>query len=803
VKTFPLPEWFRHRRLSLRVVLVILLISSLFTLLISAYQLYGEYQRDRQGLNQRLSEAESAFSESLGRSVWALDDAQVELQLRGLLQLPHVRQVSIQGDLEKAVGEPTDYPHQLRHEIPVSYEGPDGTIHELGAVIVTADLEAVHGRLWQMAWFILLSQGVKTFSVSLLILVAFYYLVTRHLQALARFAQVLRLDRLNLRPQLERSEHGLLRPDELDDVSSAFEHAVDRIRSDVAARESAERERRLLAEALEQSPAGVVIMNAEGKVDYLNPRFEEFSGCEAENVKGKPGFVDQGWLRERISVPAGSGDPWAAVVASGGEWQGEIRFRREDGHYRWAWVSLRGIGEGDGRYFIALVEDITQLRTVQERLDFHTHFDSLTELPNRVLAYEHLSRELHRIEKGEQVALLFIDLDNFKYVNESLGHEVGDQILQEVADRLSRFCEEGWISARFGSDEFLVIIPAFENRPVLLARLEQLMSNLRRPMEISDEKFFLSLTGGVAFSPDAGMTARELLQASDTALYAAKRDRKNTIRAWEPSLKQESRHRLTLESDLRLALSEGQFQVYYQPVVQTNDGSVVSMEALIRWNHPERGLVPPDEFIPLAEENGLIVPIGEWVLRTSLMDLASLHRHPGMESLKIAVNVSSRQLVEGDLLHTVSEALEQSGLPGHCLQLELTERLFVQEFIHARRLLSQLKELGVDLVIDDFGTGYSALGYLRRLNVHTLKIDREFIRDISEDEDDAMLTRAIVSLAHDLRIEVVAEGVETEAQLFYLKDCGCERAQGFLFARPMPFSKLESFLVEAIPHASR
>nr|WP_301288386.1 EAL domain-containing protein [Natronospira proteinivora] len=784
----------------MRVVLVILLISSVFTLAITVYQLYGEYQRDLGGLEQRLEQADTSFAESLGRSVWALDETQVGLQLRGILQLPHVRQVRIEGDLEMTVGESSDYPHQLRHQIPVVYQGQQGDPQTLGTVTVAADLEAIHGRLWNMGLFILVTQGVKTFSVSLLILAAFYYLVTRHLQALGRFAHGLRLDQLGEHLRLNRSEGGLLRPDELDDVSQAFDHAVTRIRSDIGAREVVEKERNLLAKALEQSPAGVVIMDHDGCVEYVNPRFVEFSGCEANDVLGEPAFQQGGWLHQRVSVAEGAGDPWEAVMA-GETWQGEIRFRREDEHYRWAWISLKAVGEGESSYYIALIEDTTQLRTVQERLDFHTHFDALTELPNRVLAYEHLTRAIHRAGEGQSTALLFLDLDNFKYVNESLGHEVGDEILVVVGDRLTRYSEEDWIVARFGSDEFLVIMPNIQHPDGLAKRIEALMAALREPIPLGDETFFVAITAGVAMAPQSGQTARELLQAADTALYAAKGDRKNSLRFYESELGRESQHRLTLEGDLRHALAEGQFELHYQPVISLSSGKAVSLEALIRWRHPERGLVPPDEFIPLAEENGLIIPIGEWVLRRGLLDLASLRRHPVLQDMTVAVNVSSRQLVEGDLLATVSQALQQSHLSGEALQLELTERLFVDELRYTRQLLARLENMGISLVIDDFGTGYSALGYLRRMKVDTLKVDRDFVRDISEDEDDALLTRAIISLAHDLEIEVVAEGVETEAQLDFLRNCGCERVQGYYFARPMPLEQVERFLLEALENA--
>ncbi|MEA5445439.1 EAL domain-containing protein [Gammaproteobacteria bacterium AB-CW1] len=795
-----LPRWLRHRRLSLRVILVILLISGLFTLITASYQLYSEYRREYSGLEQRLQEAEASFGDSLARSVWALDENLVALQLQGIAQIPHVTRVEIRGDIEARVGESSDYPHQLEHFIPVVYTGEDGIPQALGNVRVEADLRGIHERLWSMGLVILASQAIKTFSVSLILLFAFYYLVTRHLQALARFARRLRLDRLGLRPKLARPEHGLLRPDELDDVREAFDHAIARIRRDFAARNAAERERNLLASALEQSPVGVVIMDAQGRVKYLNPRFIEFSGCSNEEVLGRQAFQPGGWFHQRISLPRGASDPWETVQA-GEEWQGELRFRRQDGQFRWCRGFVRSLSDGDQRYFLALLEDTTQLRAVQERLDFHTRFDPLTELPNQILAYEYLAGELNALDGTQRLALLFLDLDNFKYVNDSLGHGVGDELLNTIAGRLRRYSDDDWIPARFGSDEFLVIVPSVGEEGELVARLEALMNALREPMILSGENFFPSVTGGAAIYPDAGDNARALLQAADTALYAAKAERKNSLRFYDPQLGVETQHRLTLESDLRQALAEGQFELHYQPVIDLNSGQPESLEALIRWRHPSRGLIPPDEFIPLTEENGLILPIGEWVLRTALGDLAQLRRTLGLEGLTMAVNLSPRQLVEGDLSETISDALQQVGLPGDALQLELTERLFLEEYFATRQKLKQLEGMGIALVVDDFGTGYSALAYLRRFHVNTLKVDREFVRDISEDEDDALLTQAIISLAHDLKIQVVAEGVETAVQLNYLRQCGCEKGQGYYFARPMPFVETEAYLLQVIADA--
>ncbi|MCH8503818.1 MAG: EAL domain-containing protein [Ectothiorhodospiraceae bacterium] len=675
-----IPRWLRHRRLSLRVLLTILLLSSALTLAITAVQLYSEYQRDLGSLERQLQQAESTFSDTLASSLWSLDRVQLELQLHGLLQLPHVRQVFLTGDMDLQAGVASDYPRQREHIIPVVYQGGDGVQHTLGEVRMQADLAEIDGRTWDRGLLILLTQGAKTFAASLLILCAFYYLVTRHLHRMSDYARTLRLGGPRRPITLSRQQQGWFRPDELDELQDAFNHALQRMSEDLAARERAEQEK--------------------------------------------------------------------------------------------------------------------------ARLDFLIHFDPLTELPNRVLAYEHLTDEIHQGQPGRLTALALLDIDNFKDVNDGVGHDIGDRVLGEVAQRLRRCCEPDWIPARFGGDEFLVIITRIPDRQWLDQRLTQLLEDFCGPVAITPEQtLFLSATIGVAVAPDAGNAAKDLIQAADTAVYAAKRDRKRSLRFYRPQLQEDTQRRLRLESDLRQALAEDQFRVHYQPVVDAATREVTSLEALVRWQHPLRGLVPPDEFIPLAEENGLIVPLGAWVLETSLRNLRSLRQSTGNPHLTVAVNVSSRQLLEGALDETVHSALQKAGLPGSALQLELTERIFLHDMAETRRALQAVEAMGVTLAIDDFGTGYSALGYLRRLHVHTLKVDREFVRDISSDENDRHLIRAIISMAHDLQIRVVAEGVETREQLEFLQEYHCELAQGYLFSPPLPMGELTEHLLKWVHHA--
>ncbi|MDN3518186.1 EAL domain-containing protein [Aquisalimonas lutea] len=779
-----LPRWLRHRRLSTRVVVAIVLVSSVVTCLVTVVQLYAEYRRDLDSLEQGLADARASFAGTLGASLWALDERQLHLQLRGLQSLPHVETVTLTGDLRMQVGSPSDYPYRRTMIIPVRHRTNDGVRHELGRVRVTASLAGIHARIWDRLVTILATQAAKTFVVSLLLLALIYWLVIRHLQTLAAFARALRLDRLDQPVALARPAGGCLRPDELDEMASSMNYATARMAEDMAARRSAERRHRLLSYALEQSPAGVLILDRDGRLDYANPRFELLSGISVAECHGQPCFGDDGWLYTRLAVAEGEPDPWETVQA-GHEWQGEVRFRRGDGHYRWGRATVRPVPGTGGIQYIAVFEDVTQLRTVEERLDHQMHFDTLTGLPNRQLLQQFLATMIGS-SGTTPCAVVLLDIDHFKTINESLGPDGGDRVLRAVAARLRGSIDTDWQVGRFGNDEFMLVVPGAWDPEELRGRLEGLLDALREIRFVDDQPLVLSVKAGAALCPGAGQRVPDLLRAADATLSAVKREAMRRVGVFREGDSLETRRRLTLDADLHRALANGELLLHYQPIVRVSDERTVALEALLRWQHPQHGLVPPDEFIGLAEDNGLIVPIGEWVLHQGLQTLAELRRRPGNETLQLAVNVSPRQLADTRFPDAVAAALHATGIPAAALQIELTERVFLGDVAYAGEALHRLESVGVELVVDDFGTGYSSLSYLKRLQVDVLKIDRSFIRDILHDAGDAQLVRAIISLAHNLGLRVVAEGVEHADEMAFLLGVDCEFAQGFYCARPGP-----------------
>ena len=794
-----LPQWLRHRRLSLKVVIVTVLLSSVVTLVATSIQLFVEYRRDLHTLEQTMTDARASFAQTLGASLWALDDEQLRLQLRGLQQLPHVDRVELRGDMNLSTGTEDDYPFRHESTIPVAHRTADGRRHDLGEVVIGANLAGLHARLWERLTVILATQAAKTFIVSLLLLLAIYYLVIRHLNTLAAFARDLRLDRLDERIALPRPADGPIRPDELDELSSAMNHAVERMCADMEHRQAAERSHRLLAGALEQCPAAVLILDRHGVLEYANPGFEAIAGVDTAQQTGEPCLGHDGWLTPLIAVADGQQDIWPGVDREGA-WQGEIRLRRPDGQFRWLRASLRAITTQNDSHVIALLEDLTELRAVEERLDYQTHFDRLTGLPNRQLIQQLLSAALG--QSGDQdSAVMLLDIDRFNLVNETDGPDGGDEILRALAGRLRELTSGEWQVGRLGNDEFLLVASG-QYDPEQLERIAgQLSNNLRNTTLPEGHPFVISVCIGIARSPGAGHSVSDILRAADSALQTAKARGAGSIAVFDAQLHQRAQRRLMMDADLHAALAKGEFELHYQPIVDAHDRHPVVLEALLRWRHPEQGMIPPDEFIGIAEDNGLIVPLGEWVLRQSLSDLAELRRTDHLSNLRVSVNVSPRQLEERLFPDAVEAALAAAGLPGEAVQIEITERLFLQDIAQSRAALERIGRLGVSVAIDDFGTGYSALSYLKRLHVNNLKIDRSFVRDVFDDPNDAQLIQAVLSLGHGLGLSVTAEGVETEEQFGFLRDLGCDFIQGYHCGRPAPRQDLERRLQGESFHA--
>lgn len=423
-----------------------------------------------------------------------------------------------------------------------------------------------------------------------------------------------------------------------------------------------------------------------------------------------------------------------------------------------------------------------------------TYHDPLTGLPNRILFNDRLALALVQAQPNQDMlAVLFLDLDRFKIVNDMLGHAVGDRVLKEVAGRIKECLQKSDTIARLGGDEFTILLPRISHEEDAAKVAQKIIQAFQLPWMLGNQEFHITVSVGIALYPNDGDDAESLLKHADTAMCRAKDQGRNNYQLYTPAMNAKIMERLTMENSLRYALKRNEFTVFYQPQVNTASGQITGMEALVRWLHPDRGLVGPVEFIPLAEDTGLIIPIGEWVLHTACAQNKAW-QESGLQPVRVTVNISACQFQQQNLVNTVAQALKQTGLDPQWLELEITESALMQDLDFTIKVLQDLRDMGVRISVDDFGTGYSSLNYLKRFPIHTLKIDRSFVRDITDNPEDAAIVSAIIVLAHNLNLNLIAEGVETPDQLAFLKHCRCCEMQGYLFSKPLPAGEFEKLL---------
>ena len=546
-----------------------------------------------------------------------------------------------------------------------------------------------------------------------------------------------------------------------------------------------------LSLAVENSPSTVIITDVNGYIEYVNPKFCEITGYEQNEIIGQSTKIfKSGYTSDDVYKKL-----WS-TIKKGDVWRGELLNRKKDGSLFWEWVCISPIRDSNGRItqFLALKEDITVRKEHEASLLRQANRDDLTGLPNRALAFDRLSRALARAERNDtMVATMFLDLDGFKTINDSLGHSAGDMLLQQTAERLSSLVRRSDTVARLGGDEFALVLPDQNRTNDAEVTARAIVDAMSEPFNIDGKEVFVSASVGVSMYPADGQDPQTLMKNADAAMYRIKADGRNGFRFFTPEADAAARERLSLLGPLRKAVERNEFEVRFQPLIDLETGHVVAGETLLRWHHPELGDVPPVQFIPLAEETGQIVQIGTWVLRKAI-ESAAAWTHVGKDPPFVTVNVSSRQWREQQFPELVSSTLQEFGFPPSRLCLEITESMLMQERGRTEATVKALHQMGIALALDDFGTGYSSLGYLRRFPVDHLKIDRSFIRDAATDHASAALVTAILAMAKELNIGVVAEGVEKPEQAAFLRAQGCQLAQGFLFSRPLPQDGFLNFL---------
>ncbi|OPY57860.1 MAG: Cyclic di-GMP phosphodiesterase Gmr [Pelotomaculum sp. PtaU1.Bin035] len=475
------------------------------------------------------------------------------------------------------------------------------------------------------------------------------------------------------------------------------------------------------------------------------------------------------------------------------------RFMHKNGELLWFESTGKNYRTATDESRVVFVSrDITERQRYAETIRHQAFHDAVTGLPNRMLFKDRLTLAMAHAKRNKQMlGVLFLDLDRFKIVNDTLGHDVGDQLLKSVARRLTNYVREDDTIARFGGDEFTVLLPEITQAESVAKIAQKILEAIREPFNIDDHELYIATSIGIALYPNDGEDAETLLKNADTAMYRAKEKGKNNYQLYTPAMNARAFERLAMENGLRRALERGEFLVYYQPKVNINTGKIVGMEALVRWQTPDRGLIPPGEFIPLAEDTGLIVPIGEWVLRTACTQNKAW-QDAGFTPMRVAVNLSARQFQLQDLVGVVSRVLKDTGLDPQWLELEITESVAMQNAEYAVKMLHELKEMGIQLAIDDFGTGYSSLSYLKRFPINKLKIDKSFVNEIGTALDNSAIASTVIVLGQSLKLGVVAEGVETEEQFDFLRLHQCDEMQGYLFGKPVPPEKFEKLLEQDV-----
>ena len=540
----------------------------------------------------------------------------------------------------------------------------------------------------------------------------------------------------------------------------------------------------LLRNVLDNMAQGVLLLDSEMRMIFCNRRYLEMYSLPVEHSKPGCAILDLFRLRAKKTTSDNFKDYTLKLTQGCAEGKAFFSVANlVDGR------SISVVGKPiTGERWLTTHEDVSEQHRAQERIVHMARHDALTDLPNRILLRERLEHELKRVKRGECLAVMCLDLDLFKSVNDTLGHPIGDELLKRVADRLRACTREPDTVARLGGDEFAVIMTQLQKASDAISLAQRIQESISKPYQIDGHQIVSNISIGISVAPEDGTDPDVLLKNADLALYGAKADGRGTYRFFEQEMDARMKARRGVEMDLRSALADHQFELYYQPLVNLQSNQITALEALLRWNHPTRGVVSPADFIPIAEETGLIIPIGEWVLATACREATNWPEH-----VKVAVNVSPAQLKSRTFLETVKTARETAALSANRLQLEITESVLMQNTFATLETLHELRKLGVQIAMDDFGTGYSSLSYLRSFPFDKIKIDRSFIKDLSNGKEPLAIVHAVAGLANCLNMISTAEGVETQQQLEALQSIGCTEMQGYLFSRAKPAREVDQF----------
>lgn len=587
-------------------------------------------------------------------------------------------------------------------------------------------------------------------------------------------------------------------PDEIGILSRSFNRFMDdlqgmqcNLNTEVAIRQKTEYQRRLFEEVFNNAMEGITITDIEGRIIKANPAFTDITGYRADEVLGQSSRI----LKSDRHGKEFYADMWEKLHNKG-YWRGEIWNRRKNGESYPELLSISAIKDSEDRatHYVAVFHDITEMKSKEEQIRYQAHHDALTGLPNRVLLTDRISMAISRARRnGYGLSLFFLDLDNFKNINDSLGHEAGDRILMQTTKRLAEVFGPQDTLARLGGDEFVILVEGVREELEIISRIESLQAAFTTPFIINDTEVHVTTSLGISTFPGDGEDPGTLIKNADMAMYQAKKEGRNGYHMFRKEMHERARRRFTVENALRQALVSNEFTVYFQPKVDLKSRDIYGFEALVRWVRPDGTVISPGEFIPLAEETGLIVELGKTVMRSACRDMQQIRSATG-KKFTVSINLSGRQLKHPEILDDIRKIIGNSECSPSEMEFEITESTLMEDVNSTVEILRQLSKMGFELSIDDFGTGYSSLSYLKKFPINTLKIDRSFIMDITENEEDTSIVRTIINMSRNLNLEVVAEGVETMEQSRKIRELGCLRIQGYLYGKPMPLKELLPYL---------
>lgn len=794
--TFNKPKGWEISPLAKRLVLATVAFGTLVALITTAIQLYLDYRRELGQIDTTFQQVTHAHLPTIASALWATNRPELQIALDGLVRLPDMRYVAVrERDILWAEAGTQKLKNVQSQEYPLTYKHRD-RVETIGSLQVVIDLDGLYQRLLEKFWVILITNSIKTFLVSGFMLWLFHWLVTRHLHKIAEFASRLSVKNLDERLELARPKQA--KPDEFDSVMDGFTRmqsnlaaTMDMLEQDIARRERAEDQLKLSASVFHHSHEGVMITDTDARILDVNPAFTRITGYTREEAIGlnprvlNSGVHDIAWFTRM----------WRSLQLEG-HWRGEIWNRRKNGEIFPEMEDISAVYDDNGevRHYVAVFSDISQQKAHEAELARIANYDLLTGLPNRRLLTDRLSQAMARAQRdGKLLAVAYLDLDGFKPINDVHGHAIGDLLLVEVGQRLKRGLRGDDTLARLGGDEFVMLLGDLDNSQACVTSLERALEAVRAPAALHDKVLNISASIGVTlYPPDAG-DGDNLLRHADQAMYAAKQAGKNRYYLFDPDRDRELEgHRAHLRR-LGDALAANEFLFYYQPKVNLLTGEMVGVETLIRWQHPDRGLLLPEEFLSHFNDHPLEVELGEHVLETALLQVEAWQRD-GL-NIVVSVNISANHLLHRSFVPQLAALLARHPkVAPKQLELEVLESAAMSDLGRAIDIMTRCKKLGVHFALDDFGTGYSSLAYFRRLPVDVLKIDQSFVRDMLHDDEDLAIVESVVRLAQVFGRATIAEGVETFEHAARLIGLGCSIAQGHGIAMPMPANQLLAWL---------